>query len=54
MNDLSSQAYCPIMFSYVNTLVNNELSGMDFYEASAFADAVLFFGRYGVWQLVTD
>jgi hypothetical protein len=36
------------MFSYGNTLVGKDLSGMDFYEASAFADADLFFGRYGV------
>jgi hypothetical protein len=36
------------MFSYGNMFVSNELSGKDFYEASVFADANLFFGRYGV------
>jgi hypothetical protein len=30
------------MFSYSNTFVSNELSGMDFYAASVFADADLF------------
>ena len=37
-----------IMFSCGNMLVSNELSDMYFYEASAFADADLFFDRYGV------
>jgi hypothetical protein len=48
MNEQNSRAYWMIMFSCGNMLVSNELSGMDFYEASAFADADLFLGRYGV------